>query len=400
MSDFGSMLRRLREQKGLSLTQLASATNYSKGYLSRLEKGDRAPKVVTARVCDSVLEADGQLLATILENEEARAEQVQALDLLPAPVTTAEHRRDWFRSGVDVYEGQLETIFKSIREMGHCMSPDLILPMVLTNIESARHVLESATPGNTKKVLLLIARLQEYAGWMAQEAGQMDLAVRLTEEAGRMAADAGNPDMAQFALVRHADFALYQGDGLKIVQLTSNILDQREIELRTRSIAWQRQAQGYALLGDRSGCMRALDSARTFHEADQAELGVQALGTTSVARPIEMTKGWALVDLCFYEEAAKELREVISELPSKSVRSRVRFTARMALAHAFHGDVERACEAVRAVLPDIHSVDSDTVRVDLRALAEVLRRRWPRSVLVGDLLAALRPQLGGSARLG
>jgi transcriptional regulator with XRE-family HTH domain len=399
MSDFGSTMRRLREERGLSLTQLSIATNYSKGYLSRLEAGNRAPTEIVARMCDSALEAGGQLLAAFRESEVARAEQAWALEILSTPVATSSHRDDVFRSSVDEYAEQLEAIFISLRSMGHSMSPQLVLPMLLTNIETAGRLLKSARPGDTNKLVLLIARFKEYAGWMAQEAGQIDLAERLTEEFARMVIRAGDQERAQFALIRSADIALYQGDGLKIVELTSKTLSWPGIDLNTRSTALQRQAQGYALLGDRSRCLEALGNARAFHDADQAERGAQALGTTSVPQPVEMARGWALVDLCFYDEAAPVLRREIAAILPHSTRSRVRFTARLALAYAAGGDVDQACETIRTVLTDIHRVDSDTVRVDLKALAEVLRRRWSRNALVGDLLAALKPQLGGSAGL-
>jgi len=393
MSGFGGALRRLRQEKGMSLTQLATATSYSKGYLSRLERGARPATAEIARVCDSALDADGQLIAVLRDSAAARAEQKSLLGLLSA----SDVSRFWAdrpRSDAHVYAEQLEMIFKALRAMGHRMSPELVLPMLLTHDETAQHVVKSAEPGDRDELLRLIARIKEYAGWMAQEAGQVDLAERLTEEARHIALATGNSDLAQWALVRFADIALYRGDGAKIVNLTRGILERRDIELRTRSIAWQRQAQGHALLGDRSSCMRALDQARVFHEADQAELGVQTLGTLSVRRPVETTRGWALVDLCAHEEAAEELHQVIPELDPESVRSRVRYTARLALACASSGDPERACDLVRAALPDIDRVDSDTVRVDLKALAGLLRRRWSGNSSVSDLLAELRSQVG------
>jgi transcriptional regulator with XRE-family HTH domain len=395
MSGFGGALRRLRQEQGLSLTQLAAATSYSKGYLSRLERGARPATADIARVCDSALGADGQLIAAFRDGEAAHTEQRSLLGLLSTSSTSSSrHWVNGVRSDAHVYLEQLEMIFASLRAMGHSMSPTLVLPMLLTHDETAQHVVKSAGPGDRDKLLRLIARIKEYAGWMAQEAGQIDLAERLTEEARRIALAIGDSDLARWMLVRFADLDLYRGDGPKIVSLTREIVERRDIGLRTRSIAWQRQAQGHALLGDRASCMRALDQARVFHEADRAEPDVQTLGTLSVLRPVETTRGWALVDLCAHEKAAEELSQVIAELDPKSVRSRVRYTTRLALACAAVGDPERACELVREALPDIDRVDSDTVRVDLKALAGLLRRRWSGNSSVSDLLAGMRSQVG------
>ncbi|MBP2706808.1 tetratricopeptide repeat protein [Microbispora sp. RL4-1S] len=60
-ASFGSALRDLRRKRGLSLASLSALTHYSKGYLSRIETGERPPTPLVARRCDEVLRADGAL---------------------------------------------------------------------------------------------------------------------------------------------------------------------------------------------------------------------------------------------------------------------------------------------------------------------------------------------------
>ncbi len=399
MNDFGSTLRRLRQERGLSLTQLSHLTNYSKGYLSKLELGERTAATATARVCDSVLKAKGQLLATLRDDEAARVEQEAAFSVLSALATTDDNSGYRFRGSVDVYSSQLRGIYTTLRNMGHHMSPELILPMALTNVGTANEMLRSARPGSFKELFDVLALIKEYAGWMAQERGQNELCKRLTQEAAELALKAGNFTLERWKLIRIADIALYLGDGLQILDLTRRTLEQDDLDARTRSFAWQRQAQGHALLGDQSSCLRALDQAQLFFDAATAA-DPQSLGIKSVAQPVEITRGWALVDLCVYDEAAEVLRTQIDAIEAPYVRSRARFTTRLALAYASNGDREDACQTVRSVLNDIHRVDSNTIRVDLKALAEVLRRRWSRDPVVGDVLAEMKSQLDGSAGLG
>jgi len=47
--DFGTMLRFLRNEAGLTQKQLADRVNYTAAYISRLEKGNRAPNMVVVR---------------------------------------------------------------------------------------------------------------------------------------------------------------------------------------------------------------------------------------------------------------------------------------------------------------------------------------------------------------
>ncbi|GDY31483.1 nSTAND1 domain-containing NTPase [Gandjariella thermophila] len=62
---FGSELRRLRAQRGVSLAGLSRLVHYSKGYLSKIENGDKPVTMDVARRCDAALGAGGSLLALV-----------------------------------------------------------------------------------------------------------------------------------------------------------------------------------------------------------------------------------------------------------------------------------------------------------------------------------------------
>jgi tetratricopeptide (TPR) repeat protein/transcriptional regulator with XRE-family HTH domain len=76
---FGRELRRLRQQRGLSLRDLSRIIGFTPGYLSKVENG-RAPSPELARACDATLAADGALVA--LANAEASVRPAQ----LPAGI--------------------------------------------------------------------------------------------------------------------------------------------------------------------------------------------------------------------------------------------------------------------------------------------------------------------------
>jgi tetratricopeptide (TPR) repeat protein/transcriptional regulator with XRE-family HTH domain len=63
---FGERLRTLRTEHGLSLAELSTRVHYSKGYLSKVENGDKPPTVQLARGCDQALGADGSLLRMLI----------------------------------------------------------------------------------------------------------------------------------------------------------------------------------------------------------------------------------------------------------------------------------------------------------------------------------------------
>ncbi|MGK5549258.1 XRE family transcriptional regulator, partial [Streptomyces sp. URMC 127] len=57
----GEQLRRLRRERGVSLVKLARLAFYSKGYLSKVENGEKPLTLELARACDRALETGGAL---------------------------------------------------------------------------------------------------------------------------------------------------------------------------------------------------------------------------------------------------------------------------------------------------------------------------------------------------
>jgi hypothetical protein len=62
---FGEALRQTRMRQGMSLGKLAQLAHYSKGYLSRVETGQRLPSAPLAHSCDAALRAGGTLAGLV-----------------------------------------------------------------------------------------------------------------------------------------------------------------------------------------------------------------------------------------------------------------------------------------------------------------------------------------------
>jgi tetratricopeptide (TPR) repeat protein len=63
-AQFGSALRQLRSERGVSLTDLADMIHYSKSYLSRIENSERTATAKLAQACDHALDGEGVLIDT------------------------------------------------------------------------------------------------------------------------------------------------------------------------------------------------------------------------------------------------------------------------------------------------------------------------------------------------
>ena len=81
---FGATLRRLRQERRVSLRRLSKLTFYDFGYLGQIERGERTGSGEVASRCDAALQAGG-----VLSDLFAREESSRASALVPKQRTSA-----------------------------------------------------------------------------------------------------------------------------------------------------------------------------------------------------------------------------------------------------------------------------------------------------------------------
>ena len=72
MSEFRAALRRRRKEAGLSLADFSRRTNFSPGYLSKIENGRSRASRHIAEVCDRALDAGGDLLLLVPDDGDSQ----------------------------------------------------------------------------------------------------------------------------------------------------------------------------------------------------------------------------------------------------------------------------------------------------------------------------------------
>ena len=402
LTEPGALLRELRDAKGLSLTKLALAANYNKGYLSKIENGVRLLPAHVARELDLILETDGQLFRAVNPPKPA---QEPAPDTDDEPWSLVFDPSGQVQLGSSAFAGvriapnswvvdelllsRFENRFEQFRAEGHVASPAFVIPQLLTTISQIKGILrETESP----ELVRLAYRFAEYAGWMFQEAGRIDLAHAWTDAAVRLAARVGDAALASYALVRSAEVALYDEDGYTMVQLARQAFESPGAPAAVRCLAAQREAQGHALLGDRTACLSSLDLAMTWHERVDDEAGPR-YGTTSLKDPVAVSRGWAMLHLA-PAESVELLGTALDSIPETSVRSRVRFGVRLARVKADLDNVDGACRQLSDLIDGLRRTDSATVRVDLKHLLSAFAKHSHDSA-VRDL----RPELNKLLRL-
>jgi transcriptional regulator with XRE-family HTH domain len=422
---FGSELRRMRMEAGLSLAQFGKRLHYSKGYLSKIETGRKSPSAELARMCDAELDADGALVSLYAE----QSTEVTPSGTSPFEVITDDGEvwlmnlgadgAGWFRPmsrrdalamstsmagfalnprGMSATAEEptalnaFRSLFDHYRSLGQTASPGVVLPPVIAQTRILS-VLAAEAPARARENLLTLgARFAEYAGWMAQESGEENAALWLTSRAVTMAEAGNDRDLAVYALIRRALVTLYRDDANQTVALARQAQAHPATPPRIRGLAAQREAQGHALAGDYESCMRGLDRARELLSTPGDGAETPVLGSTNVPDTVSMVTGWCLYELGKPKEAADILDVEVARIRPEALRSRARYGVRQALAHAAAGEIEHACALTSGLLGITSVVSSATITSDLRRLSRTLSRRH-RDPAVRNLYPALTAAL-------
>lgn len=350
---FGEELRRRRLTVGLSLAQLARMVHYSKGQLSKVERGLKAPSRDLARLCDAALGADGEL-ASLVSAGPASRRQVLTAGALAVPALYL----GGGEGSVNAEHAELADIFCSLfdhyRQLGQANDPDILIP-VLTGQANMIQEIARNTRGHTYRILLTIAsRYAEYTGWLLQEAGTDSEALRWTLHAVALANAAGDSHFAAYGLVRHALVAMYRGDAAQTVQLATGA-QAPALPPRIRGLAAVREAQGHAIAADYDSAMRAIDRAGSLLSAATVDPVGPVIGTGNLANPAEMIRGWCLYDLGRPGDAAQIIDQQLASIPETHRTATA--TGDVPLPAARRQPALRRCARGTASIPGGHALD-------------------------------------------
>ncbi|GII76694.1 transcriptional regulator [Sphaerisporangium rufum] len=420
---FGKELRKLRIAANLTLTDLANRIHYSKGQLSKVERGLKAPSRDLARLCDAALNAGGALVkltpAMRPKVTEARAtedadEEVWLMQLSADGQSRFQPmgRRQLLAAGAASIAGMSiggtetgskagseellrvsRSLFDQYRQLGQVTNPAILLPALISQTHMLREAAVTTDSATRQGLLKLGSRYAEYVGWLVQETGNEQGALWWTRRAVELAASGGDRHLAAYALVRRALVTLYREDAAQTIGLAQQAQED-QVPPRIRGLAAQREAQGHAISGDYDACMRGLDRAKTLLTSPVEDGDGPVIGTTNLSEPVAMITGWCLHDLGRPREAAEILDREFARVGSQAVRTKVRYGVRRALAYAVAGEVDHACTLTRDLLGGAITVSSATIAADLRSLARVLNRH-PRNAQVRDL----SPELSTALRI-
>lgn len=202
-----------------------------------------------------------------------------------------------------------------------------------------------ATGRHRGGLLTLVGRYAEFAGWLHQEAGDHDAAMAWTDRALDAAHELDDPRALAYVLHRKSNIATSAGRPGPGLGLADAAL-RRPVELpgSLRAVALRQRAIALALLGDRSGCDRALGEALTAASAPGGDDGGDPAGYCTPAY-VQSEAGGCWIVLREPGRAIPLLESALTAWAAGQDRDRGLCLSRLALARGAGGDLDGAAEA-------------------------------------------------------
>jgi hypothetical protein len=260
---------------------------------------------------------------------------------------------------------------------------------VPAQLAAVEQLLRGASSDEQGALLDVAARCAELAGWVHQDAGDVQAADQWTARSVDYALAGGDARLISYVLMRRSNVASDAEDAGRALGLSQAALRERDrLPPRLRAVALRQEAHAYALKGDSAACVRALDCAMTevlADGSDDLEFDLTAYCTPGY---ICMEAAACWIRLAEPKRAIATLENHLSTWPAGYKRDLGLCLARLAVAHAANRDLEQASAVGRQAVAVVRDAHSARAARELAQLGTLLRR-WDGAPEVTELRRAL-----------
>lgn len=383
---FGPLLRRLRADRGWSLRDLAERINFNRGYVGKVEQGEKFPERQFADLADRAINASGALVTAWRQEADEREQAARAGRLLIAST------RDSLRL-IAAEEERLDfaDLDQATRELAVDYLANPPVPMLQRGVELRSEALRRLrqhqyAPHDLADLYLTLGRLQGVLAYAALDVGDGKAAMTHADAAWVCAQRAGDNELRAWIRGTQSLIARFDGDYRSAMEY---VLD--GLTYDTRGTGKLRLLGGYAQchanLGNSRGANDALNLAMTERDRLATSDSLGGIFEFSQAKQYYYA-GSSLIWLDGGEDArraAREAGEAIGiweqALPEhRSLDDEALAHIYQATAHVQLGDLDAASNAVRPILDLPPERQISWIRKRLARFAGLLRDdRFTRS---------------------
>jgi len=248
---FPATLRRLREERGLSLRDLARLAYRSKSHLHEFETGAKKPSHGVARQLDEILRAGGQLAQLVTDPRPANRTPpsgLTVLDLLREPGRPMD---------ADDVAALRDTITHLVA-LDNAYGADDISNLATRIFRTANRKLGAGAyrPAVERDLQAAVGEVGELAAWLLYDADRQTEARHASTEALFISRLAGDRSIELLQLAHMAMQSIHIGRSREALRIVEDVIDSNRLSGRVAGLFHIRRARALAELGDRP---RALD---------------------------------------------------------------------------------------------------------------------------------------------
>ncbi|GAA1405590.1 helix-turn-helix transcriptional regulator [Catellatospora coxensis] len=370
-SEFGEVMKVLRESAGLSLFGLAKRITWSKAAVGHAESGLRAPTPELARAIDRALGANGVLIAVAatMRTRRRNVSDVDRRDLLrllaSTGVATAAELGDsevpGRLGGTDVARALERT--KRLRRLDDSLGGADTYGLFLAEVRSTEATLVGGSlSGSVRRQLLaVLAEQAQLAGWAAFDAGWSDKSTRLFAMSRQAALEAEEPALVANAMALDAYQRAFSGRVDVALARASCAALTDAVPGLVRALVFDRAAWSHAVAGDADQAEAALAEAAAAVES--------AVGSPEPdwaawvdAHEIDIMTGrcWSVLGRPL--RAVAPLESALSVFPDAYARDKALYLLALAEAYLHGRELELAAQTIRQAHMLTKGVASDRPR--------------------------------------
>ena len=235
----------------------------------------------------------------------------------------------------------LRQLRRALIDADNLLGPGGVLPAVHGQIQVIRQLRAECRGADRQALLTMQAQYAEFAGWLHQDARDFQAAGFWLDRALEWSHAAADREMATYVMARKSQLAGDMHDATSAIDLASAAGGMARKGSRLKATAATYGAHGYALAGQRTACLRAIDGAREMAGRLDDNPG-SPWATWLDGAYIDVQRGRCLSALGDHAKAATVFQQAIRDLPPAFRRDRGVYLAREALAHAGAREPEQA----------------------------------------------------------
>jgi hypothetical protein len=243
--------------------------------------------------------------------------------------------------------------------------PHEVLATVLHELDIIAAHRDVARGGLRAAFMRVEARWAIYAGWLREDTGDQSGRDALAGRALRLAHEADDPDAMAWTRARQAQWSAPP----RAVRLAEAGLRTPRAGAHTRALCAVRAAHGHARMGDAKMTSRMLTEAQTLLEQDSPPPPNTALPSTDRLLRCWEARCWTALEPA---KGAELYDAVLRDWPRGWTRDAGLYRARLALAYAAAGELDRGEAEGRKALAIARATKSATAQRELRQLGAAL----------------------------